>query len=296
MRFDALPMPPSALGESPFWWPEQGALYWLDINGRQLNRWSPVRSRHDFWRFDEEPGCCAPLPGGALLIALRSGLVRFDPQRRQSQRLAKAPYDTASQRFNDGKADPQGRFWAGTVCEPREPAMAALYRWSDHELARVCGGVSTSNGLAWSPDGRTMYWSDTQAHRIDAFDFDGEDGSLSRRRVFAQFARKSEVAPADYIGRPDGAAVDAEGCLWVAMYEGARLLRLAPDGQVVHTEPVPVQCPTMPCFGGADLRTLYVTSGRHGRPAAELEAQPWAGCVLAARARVGGLPVNFAVE
>jgi sugar lactone lactonase YvrE len=118
---------------------------------------------------------------------------------------------------------------------------------------------------------------------------------LSRRRVFRQFDRKGTVPPEQYAGRPDGAAVDAEGCLWVAMFEGARLLRLAPDGQVVQTVTLPVQCPTMPCFGGPDLRTLYVTTARHNRPAAEVEAQPWAGRVLTAPAPVAGLPVNFAL-
>jgi sugar lactone lactonase YvrE len=140
-----------------------------------------------------------------------------------------------------------------------------------------------------------MYCSDTTAHRIDAFDFDGSDGSLSRRRVFAQFPLK----PADgglhgYGGRPDGAAVDAEGAYWAAMFEGQRLLRIAPDGRILQELALPVRCPTMPCFGGPDLRTLFVTTSREKRPAAELAAQPWAGCVLWTRVDVPGLPVNFA--
>jgi sugar lactone lactonase YvrE len=294
MQIEALPVPASLLGESPFWWPEQAALWWCDIAGRKLNRWTPASGRHDYWSFDSEVASAAPVPTGEVLIALRSGLVRFDPAGGALRWLARAPYDTASQRFNDGKADPQGRFWVGTLCEPREPPKASLYRWHSR-LERVTGSISTSNGLGWSVDGCTMYWSDTHAHRIYAFDFDGTDGTLSRQRVFAAFPpKRADGDTAGYHGRPDGAAVDSEGCCWVAMYEGQRLLRLAPDGRVVGDVPLPVRCPTMPCFGGHDLRTLYVTSARQGRPEGELAAQPLAGRVLALRVDVPGLPVNFA--
>lgn len=293
MDIEALPLPPSLLGESPFWWPEQGALLWCDIPGHALHRWHPASGRHERWDFDTDVGCAAPQPGGTLLLALRSGLVRFDPATGARTEVAAAPYDTADQRFNDGKADPQGRLWVGTLCDPREPPRSALYRWSGGRIDRVADGISVSNGLAWSPDGRTMYWSDTFAHRIFAFDFDGHDGSLSRRRVFAEFP-KPDAGGAPYGGRPDGAAVDVEGGYWVAMYEGQRLLRLAPDGSVSREVALPVRCPTMPCFGGADGRTLFVTTARQKRPDDELAAQPLAGCVLTLRVDVPGLPVNFA--
>ncbi len=295
MEIEALPVAPALLGESPTWWPEQGALYWCDIPGLKLHRWQPASAAHDEWAFDDEVGSFAPLPGGRLLLARRRGLVAFDPASGRSELLADAPYDRSEQRFNDGKADPQGRFWVGSLCDPRDPPRAALYRWAAGRLDRVAGDISVSNGLAWSPDGRTMYWSDTHAHRIVAFDFDASDGSLSRRRVFASFARK--VAGQDlatYGGRPDGAAVDVEGNYWVAMYEGQRLLCFAPDGRLLREVPLPVRCPTMPCFGGPDLRTLFVTTARAHRPADELAAQPLAGRVLTLRVDVPGLPVNFA--
>ena len=144
-----------------------------------------------------------------------------------------------------------------------------------------------------------MYWSDTSAHRIFAFDFDAAGGRLSRQRVFAEFPLKQPgqdlaLVLAHYGGRPDGAAVDAEGAYWVAMYEGQRLLRLAPDGSLLQEVLLPVRCPTMPCFGGPDLRTLFITTARDKRPPAELAAQPLAGCVLTLRVGVPGLPVNFA--
>lgn len=294
LDIDALPAPAAQLGESPFWWPEQGALYWCDIPGHALHRWVPATAQHTQWDFDTDVGCAAPLPGGALLLALRSGIERFDPQSGARERLAEPPYDPALQRFNDGKADAQGRLWVGTLCEPREPAVAALYRFDGGRVERIAGDISVSNGLAWSPDGRTLYWSDTQQHSVFAFDFDGRDGSLSRRRVFARFAEKSGAGLDGYGGRPDGAAVDAEGHYWVAMYEGQRLLRLAPDGAVSAEVALPVRCPTMPCFGGPDLKTLYVTTSSLNRPADERAAQPLAGRVLQMRVDVPGLPVNFA--
>jgi sugar lactone lactonase YvrE len=208
--------------------------------------------------------------------------------------LAAPPYDPARERFNDGKCDPQGHFWVGTLYEPRDPPLAALYSWDGEALSRRAEGITVSNGLAWSPDGRTMYWSDTKAHTIWAFDFDGADGSLSRRRVFRAFDRREPGQPlATYGGRPDGAAVDVQGCYWVAMYEGQRLLRLAPTGETLAEVLLPVRCPTMPCFGGADLCTLFITTVREGRPAEELARQPLSGAVLSLRVSTPGLPVNF---
>jgi sugar lactone lactonase YvrE len=290
-----LPVEASLLGESPFWHPDERALWWCDIPGRSLYRHHPGTGAHQAWHFDTDVACAAPLAGGQLLLGMRDGLWRFNPATGQRVALAAAPYDPATERFNDGKADPQGRFWVGTIYEPRHPAQAVLYCLVDGRLERRAGGVTVSNGLAFSPDGRTLYWSDTKAHTVFAFDFDGQDGSLSRQRVWAQFALRAPDQPlSEYGGRPDGAAVDAEGCYWVAMFEGARLLRLSPAGEVLSELPLPVRCPTMPCFGGDDLRTLFITTSRQNRPAEELAREPWAGRVLQCRVDVPGLPVNFA--
>jgi sugar lactone lactonase YvrE len=295
MNWTALPVPPALLGESPFWHPDEAALYWLDIPGKALHRWVPATARHTQWPLPSEPGSCAPLPGGDLLLACRDGLCRFSPGSGERRPLAAPPYDPARERFNDGKADPQGRYWVGTIYEPRTPPNAALYRWAGGRLERMVGDITVSNGLAFSPDGRTMYRSDTTAHRVYALDFDGSDGSLSRQRVFAEFpVKQPDQALSGYGGRPDGAAVDAEGAYWCAMFEGQRLLRIAPDGRLLLDLPLPVRCPTMPCFGDADLRTLYLTTARHNRPAEELAAQPLAGAVLRCRVDVPGLPVHFA--
>ena len=293
--FEALPVAPSVLGESPFWHPDEAALYWCDIPGQRLNRWHPGTAAHTQWAFDTEPGCCAPLPGGRLLLAMRDGLFTFDPATGRRQHLADPPYDPATERFNDGKADPQGRLWVGTIYEPRTPAKAALYRYAGGTLKRMRGDAVVSNGLAFSPDGRTLYWADTPSHRVMAFDFDPVEGTLSEARTFIDFPPKQPGQDlATYGGRPDGAAVDIEGAYWCAMFEGQRVLRIAPDGRVLQDLTLPVRCPTMPCFGGPDLKTLYITTAREKRPEAELAVQPLAGCVLQIRVDVPGLPVNFA--
>lgn len=284
---------PCLLGESPLWHPQEQVLYWCDIPGRRLHRLDPATGESRRWDFPVEPASCAPLAGGGLLLAMRDGLWRFDAATGERRQLAEPPYDPARERFNDGKCDPRGRFWVGTIYEPRDPPLAALYCWDREQLSRRADGITVSNGLGWSPDGRTMYWSDTKAHTVYAFDVDPVDGSLSPRRVFATFPVKVAGQPLDgYGGRPDGAAVDAEGAYWVSMFEGQRVLRLSPQGEVLSEVRLPVRCPTMPCFGGADLRTLYITTARENRPADELAAQPLAGCVLALRVEVPGLPAH----
>ncbi len=283
------------LGESPFWHPTERVLYYTDIPGHRLHRFDPVSGALAHWDFDTDVASCAPLVDGQLLLAMRDGLWRFNPGTGARTEVAKPPYDPAKERFNDGKCDPQGRFWVGTIYEPREPANAALYCHTGGQLVKRADGITVSNGLAWSPNGRTMYWSDTKAHTIYAFDFDPITGGISGKRMFASFPVKQAGQPlTGYGGRPDGAAVDAEGCYWSAMFEGQRLLRLSPAGEIVREVRLPVRCATMPCFGGHDLKTLYITTARENRPAAELIEQPFAGCVLALDVDVPGLPVNFA--
>jgi len=290
----AVPVPPSILGESPLWHPDERRLYWIDIPGRQLNAWQPHSQQHAAWALPAEPGSIAPLPEGGLLMALRDGIWRFDTTRGERSRLAEPPYDPAQQRFNDGKADPQGRFWVGTLDDQRRP-HASLYRYVSGTLDPLVQNITVCNGIAFSPDGRTLYWSDTKAHAVYACDVEPQDGSLSRRRLLRQFTPRGEGEPlSSYGGRPDGAAVDSAGRYWCAMFEGQRLLCLSPEGAPLLELALPVRCATMPCFGGDDLRTLYITTSREKRPADELAQQPLAGCVLQLRVEVPGLPVHFA--
>jgi sugar lactone lactonase YvrE len=290
----ALDAPASLLGESPLWHPVEQVLYWTDIPGKALHRFDTGQRQHRQWAFEQEIGSLAPMRDGGLLLAQRDGLWRFDTATGERRRLAEAPYDPGFERFNDGKCDPQGRFWSGTLYEPRDPALAALYRFGPDGLVQIAGDITVGNGLGWSPDGRTLYYSDTKAHTIYASDFDPRTGQPGARRVFASFPPKQPDQDLNvYGGRPDGAAVDAEGCYWTSLFEGQRLLRLSPNGAVLQEIRLPVRCPTMPCFGDTDLKTLFITTSREKRPAAELEAQPLAGRVLTMRVEVPGLPASM---
>ncbi len=291
---------PDQLGESPFWHPQEQRLYWVDIPGRRVAR-VPIEGLQaigpvEHWSLGEEPGCIAPVESGGLVLALRSGIHLAREWGGTLHKLADAPYDTTRLRFNDGKCDPLGRFWAGSLYEPKDQALGMLYMLDGQGLHPMMAGVTTANGLAWSPDGRTAYWADTAAHQVRAFDVDPASGRLSGARLFHQRAPKPAGwawgGAVPYGGRPDGAAVDAEGCYWSAQYEGQRLLRLSPAGEVLAEVPTPVPCPTMPCFGGPDLKTLFITTSRQGRGPEELAQHPDAGCVFARRVDVPGLPVQ----
>jgi sugar lactone lactonase YvrE len=278
------------LGESPLWHPTEQCLYAVDIPGRQVLRWRDGADAPDVWPQDAEPGCIAAHEGGGLLVARRDGLWRLDTGNSTTQRVSAPPYDPARLRFNDGKVDPAGRLWVGSISDAREPE-AALYRFDGSAFSVQVPGLTTSNGLAWSPDGRRVHWSDTKAHRVYVADFEVATGVLSAPQVFAEF--KTRAAGEAYGGRPDGAAMDAEGHYWVAMFEGGCLLRIAPSGEIVQRIELPATCPTMPTFGSADLRTLFITTAREKRPAEELEREPLAGAVLQLRVAVPGLPATL---
>ena len=297
---------PCELGESPFWQPQEQMLYWVDISGRQILRSNVYMGAVESWDMPSEPGCITPAASGGWVIALRHGVFRARAWRGPLQRIATLDYDPAQQRANDGKCDELGRFWIGTLDETKVARNAALYSLDcragrsplvERQVDPSTLPATTANGLAWSPDGRTLYWADTPSHRVYAWDYDLSGNSLSAQRTFAQFEPKPAgwqfTAPTHYRGRPDGAAVDVQGNYYVAMFEGRRVCKLAPDGSLLAEYATPAQCPTMPCFGGADLQTLYLTTARHGRSAAELEAFPQSGCVFSMRVEVPGLPVNF---
>lgn len=293
---------PDELGESPFWHPQERLLYWVDIAARQIRRADPAIGRVQSWAVPTEPGCIAPVRGGGLVVALRDGIYRASSWGGPLMPVVHLNHDPKTIRLNDGKADPVGRFWVGTIYEPRDARKAELYSVD----LRDAGGeplvqlkainAVTANGLAWSPDASTLYWADTPNHVIHAWDWEPEGNAMSHHRLFQQFPGKPagwRPGQPSYGGRPDGAAVDVQGNYWCAMFEGGRLLKFAPQGQLLAEIAVPVRCPTMPCFGGDDLRTLYLTSARVNRPAEELQALPQSGCVLATQVDVPGLPVNF---
>ena len=303
MDWQAVVGQPSGLGESPFWHPEEQRLYWLDIPGRQLLRTRPGTGVVDRCDLPQDPGCVAPVAGSAdtLVLALRDGIYRASAWGGPLERLAPALHDVSTTRFNDGKCDAQGRLWVGTIYEPRDAARAALYcldmRASvQPALRQMATGVTTANGLAWSPDAAHMYWADTPSHTVTSRAFDLEGAALGPPQVFQSFTPKPpgwQSGQPGYGGRPDGAAVDVQGNYYCALFEGGRILKIAPDGAVLAEIPVPAQCPTMPCFGGPGLKTLFVTTARDKRPEAELRRWPQSGCVFAMPVEVPGLPVQF---
>lgn len=278
---------PMHLGECPLWHPEEAVLYWIDIAGRAVHRFDPQIAAHKQWAMPSEPGCIAWCASGGLIVALRTGVALLDTVSGSLRPLVDAPYDITKARFNDGRCDAAGRLWVGTIYEPRDQPLGSLYcvvRNTIHDIAKP---VTVSNGVAFSSDGRTLYHADTTAHRITAYDLDVVTGGVGGGRCFKQF---SSDKAANYGGRPDGAAVDSENAYWCAMYEGGRILRLSPNGDVLREIPLPFLCPTMIAFGGHDFRTMYITSVRQNRSETELARYPLSGCVVAMRVDVPGRP------
>ncbi len=274
------------LGECPIWHVQEAVLYWIDIDGCAVHRYDPASGAHCNWPMPSEPGCIAINAAGGLIVALRSGLALLDTGSGQLSKLVDAPYDQASTRFNDGRCDAGGRLWVGSIYEPRDHPHAALF-CIEHGAIRDSGKRATvSNGVAFSPDNKTLYHADTTSHRIHAYEFDVATGTLGDSRLLKQFSTDKAH---NYGGRPDGAAVDSEGAYWSAMYEGGRLVRLAPNGELLEEIALPVRCPTMMAFGGDDMRTLYITTVSKNRSAVELQQHPLSGCVLSMRVDVPGL-------
>jgi sugar lactone lactonase YvrE len=244
------------LGESPVWCAQRELLLFVDISGRRLLKFNPASRALESCAIEEEIGCVAPSKGGGFVAGLRSGIWLLNENGEKQRMLAPNPEDTQVSRFNDGRVDGAGRFLAGTLDEVKA-SRAALYRYDRRGLIRLADGLITSNGLAFSPDGRTLYHSDTPRFTVYRYDYDASSGTADNRRVFV------ELKPtASDRGRPDGAAVDAHGCYWTALYEGGRVQRYDPEGCLMSEHAVPVRNPTMPAFGGLSLKTLFVTTAR----------------------------------
>jgi len=274
----------ASLGECPTWSVAEQVLYWVDINAPALHRFDPATGRDEAFPMPSSIGCYGLRDGGGFIVALRDGVWLANARGVLVEKVAEAPFDDPSfHRFNDGRVDRDGRFWAGTLNERRDAPSAGLFRIDpDFAVTRVLAGITISNGLAWSPDGATMYHADTPTLTVRAYDFDAASGTPSGGREFHRFR-----APGD---RPDGAAVDAQGNYWTALYRGGRVAKLAPDGEEIASFATPAMCPTMCAFGGPDLRTLFVTSARAERDADELARLPLSGGLFAMRVAVPGLP------
>jgi len=279
----------NAVGESPVWVPEENALYWVDIPHGSLQRWSADTSTVDSWKAPEMLACIARHRDGGWVAGMESGFFHLHPCADGSldcEPLAHIGHSRDDMRLNDGRCDRQGRFWAGSMVlnMGANAANGALYRYSAGDrgpLAAQLSGFIVPNGLAFSPDGRTMYLSDSHpsVQQIWAFDYDIDSGIPCNRRLFVDMNQ--------FPGRPDGAAVDAEGGYWICANDAGLIHRFTPDGRLDRSLTVPVAKPTMCAFGGPRLDTLFVTSIR---PANDLDPQSLAGGVFALDPGVCGLP------
>jgi sugar lactone lactonase YvrE len=273
------------IGEGPMWSAADKVLYWADIAGKQLNIFDPKDSSNRVFDLPELVTSVAPRAQGGLILTLRKTIAFFDVGSASLEVLADPEADRPGNRFNDGKVDRQGRLWAGTMGDVDwDSPIGNLYRFdADRKVSRVEEGICCSNGLGWSPDSTTMYFTESFRHRIFAYDFDAATGNVANRRVFASL-------PSHTAAFPDGLTVDAEGGVWSAQPMFGRLVRYDPAGKIERIIELPISRGTSCMFGGQHLDTLYVTSMRATLSDDQLAEEPLAGSLFALDPGVRGLP------
>jgi sugar lactone lactonase YvrE len=268
------------LGEGPVWDEMTQTLFWVDIYNHRVHQFFPERESSRSFDVGEVVGSLAVIDPQTLLLALRHQLARLDLATGAVERLITVEEGKPRNRLNDGKCDSRGRFWIGSMS--REEGEAALYRYDpDGSLHVMETGLTISNGLGWSPDGKTFYLTDSPEKTIYAYDFDAATGEISGRRVFVDLSGESSV--------PDGLSVDGEGHIWSAQWDGWCVIRFAPDGREVLRVPMPVKRPTSCAFGGTERTQLYVTSASIDMSEEQIEENVSAGDLFCLEAGVAGL-------
>lgn len=275
------------LGEGTLWDPVAQVLWWIDIWGRMIHRYDPATGADKTWAAPEYIGCLGLRANGGLILTMVSGFYFFDPMTSQFEPITDPEAHLADTRFNDGKPDRQGRFWSGTMFEAPDRKIefvGSLYRMDpDLSVHRMVEGIGCSNGLAWSPDSRTMYFSDSHSGEVVQYDFDPATGNIANRRRFIDMTSTGGVA--------DGATVDADGCYWLTIPVTSRVNRYDPAGRLMQSVVLPTDLPTCCEFGGPDLDVLYVTSAVLRRPATHFFGQSNPGGLFALYVEVKGLPL-----
>jgi len=273
------------VGESPVWHEQEQSLYWIDIQGKHIHRFHPGSGQNETFDLPEIVTCIALRAAGGLVLTLKKCFAFFGLGTLALERLADVERDITNNRFNDGKCDPQGRFWAGTMDAVHWSTPAgSLYRFSAGQcLATMQTDVICSNGSGWSPDGRTMYYTESFRYAIFAYDFDALDGAIANRRIFVPIDRGSG-------GFPDGMTVDSEGFVWSNLVGVGQIRRYDPDGKLERIVQLSVPRATDCTFGGPDLKTLYITTARETMTPDQLAAAPLSGSVFAVDCGVRGLP------
>jgi sugar lactone lactonase YvrE len=269
------------LGEGPIWDAAAGRLLFVDIPRGEVHQFDPASGAHAIYDVGQPAGAVVPTVRGDWMVAARDGFLRVDPRTGATTLAAIVEDDRPDNRMNDGYCDSRGRFWAGTMSMQHVREAGSLYRLDpDGTVTCMLRHVTTSNGIDWSLDERVMYYIDTGTARIDAFDFDVRAGTIDNRRTLVT------IPAAD--GKPDGLVVDADGCLWVALWGGGAIRRYTPDGRLDRVIEMPVSYPTKCAFGGSDLMDLFVTSARQPLAAGAREIEQHAGSLLHCRPGVRG--------
>lgn len=274
------------LGESPVWSAEDNSVFWVDILGQKLHRTQIDNQETLSWDMPGHPGMIALRQKGGLVVALDDGLYAFDPQSGQLNLLIPLETNEPENRPNDGKCDSQGRLWVGTMNKTDGNLPSGnFYRIEpDLSVSKISAGLRIPNGLAWNPDNSVMLRTDTRSGIVRSMPFDPCSGTCGAGSDYFPFDRPT-------MGGVDGAAMDAEGGYWAAMYGGGKLIRIMPDGAVDKEIPLPVTQPTMPAFGGPDMKTLFITTARQKLDDVALASQPLAGGLLAVSVDIPGHPV-----
>ncbi len=269
-------------GEGVLWNARDGRLWWTDIDGKALWAFDPISGKSESFEAPDRICCFAPRADGTVLAAFADGFAFFDPKTGRRDDIAPFEPDLPQTRLNDGRTDRQGRFVAGGMDERDLKPLSSVWRVdADLKPVKLFGGVACANSTCFSPDGRTMYFTDSPTCEIVAFDYDTKTGNVGAKRAIAALPKGKGV--------PDGSCVDAEGFIWNAVWEGYRVERFAPDGRIDRTIDVPVAKPTCTAFGGPDLDILFITTSRLGSSAELLKREPHSGSLFSVRPGVKGL-------
>jgi sugar lactone lactonase YvrE len=271
----------NTLGEGPLWNGQEQSIYWVDIDEKKIQRYFPGTQKYEVFDLPIKICLMAFRSKGGMIMGAENGIYFWDPNSQKLDFITHPESGKTEARFNDGKVDRKGRLWAGTMTF--QGATSSLYRLDKNlSVHQMETGVTISNGVGWSPDNKTMYFVDSLRYVVYAYDFDLETGALSNRRAFVQMSES--------FGIPDGLTVDSEGCVWVAIYNGWKVMRYDPAGKVVDEIAFPVSKPSSCMFGGKNLDELYVTSISDGLTAEDKLKQPMAGDLFMIKTSVRGLP------
>jgi sugar lactone lactonase YvrE len=275
------------LGEGALWHPTEKKLYWVDIEGKALHIYDPATKKDTQFETGERIGTVVPVKGGGALVALQNGIHKIDTKTGKLTLLTN-PLPDAQLRFNDGKCDPAGRFWVGSLALDSRKKGAALYRMDkDQRVQQVLDSVSISNGIVWSADRKTMYYVDTPTMSVQAFDYDDETGVISNGSIAFHI-------PESAGGAPDGMTIDAEGKLWIALWGAGAVTRWDPaTGEMLQRIEVPAPQTTSVAFGGENLDVLYITSAREWLSPEQLAKYPLSGGLFSIKPGVRGMPAEF---